>query len=350
MQICVSVHRTAFRNRSGRRTKAMGTTDFLRKKAATLWTEHYVMAGVPGSIATNSEAILDAARDTFCPAEDPHPESRLHLRLWVDPQGTTQAPWPKPFFRGLDHLIFAGLDTQNSFLIDLQRRRVIGRLSPAMAADQAHWKSVIFPHLLTLVGPVIGVTGLHCACVVRDGGGILLHGRSGSGKSTLALALARRGFGFLSDDWTYFSRCNGGLYAWGLIPRIKLLPQAAEFFPELAGCKTAVSVNGERAFEIQPDSNLGVPRSRFCQPREIIFLERSSAPEFSLSRMPMAEAVAHLEENFLADTTEVIRPQVDIARRLVERGCWQLRYGEPPAVVARKLVSFLHETSILSPI
>jgi hypothetical protein len=318
----------------------MGTPDFLRKQAQTPWTENYLMAGMVGSISTNSQEILAAAEASFCPSKDAHAKPRMHWRLWVDPDGTTQPPWPKPVFRGLDHLIFAGLDTQSSIMIDLKRRLAIGRLSPALAADRGRWKSMIFPNLLTLMGPAIGVTGLHCACVVRDGAGLLLTGKSGAGKSTLTLAMARRGFSFLSDDWTYFSRFEGALWAWGLIPRLKLLPPAAELFPELAQMETTVSLNGEEAFEIDPHQNLGVPRSRYCQPRELVFLERSSTPEFTLSRMPAAEAAAHLEENLLADTPEGLQPQLDVVHSLLQRGCWHLRYGEDPDTVASKLAGF----------
>jgi hypothetical protein len=315
----------------------MGSGDFLRKEAQTPWTERYVMAGVLGAISTNSREILAAAGESFCPAEVSHFEPQMNLRFWVDPQGTTRAPWPKPTFRGLDHLIFAGLDAQNSILIDLQHRRAIGRFSPAMAADQGRWKTVIFPNLMTLMGPVVGVTGLHCACVVRDGKGMLLTGRAGSGKSTLTLALALQRFSFLSDDWTYFSRGGGGLWAWGLIPRLKLLPPSAAFFPELADFDTAVSVNGEEAFEIDPHRNLGVARSRSCEPRQLVFLERTSAPEFTLTRMPAADAIAHLEENLLADTPEVLQSQLETVQRLVDYGPWQLRYGGTPDTVAQKL-------------
>jgi len=318
----------------------MGTPDFLRKQAQTPWTQNYLMAGVVGAISTNSQEILAAAEASFCLAEDAHSQARMHWRLWVDPDGTTQPPWPKPVFRGLDHLIFAGLDTQNSIMIDLKRRRAIGRLSPAMAADQGRWKSKIFPNLLTLMGPAIGVTGLHCACVVRDGAGLLLTGKSGAGKSTLTLAMTRRGFSFLSDDWTYFSRFEGALWAWGLIPRLKLLPHAAELFPELAQMETSVSLNGEEAFEIDPYQNLGAQRTRCCQQRELVCLARSSTPEFTLSRMPAAEAIAHLEENLLADTPEGLQPQLEVVHSLVHRGCWQLRYGEGPDTVARKLAGF----------
>ena len=318
----------------------MGTGDFLRKGAVTPSIEHFNMAGVTAAIATNSPALLEAARDAFCPPPEGNPGPQMYWRLWSDPQGTTRTPWPKPYYRGLDHLIFAGLDSQSSILIDLQRRLAIGRLSPALAADQAYWTSVLFPNLLTLVGPAIGVTGLHCACVVRDGGGILLAGRSRSGKSTLTLAMTRAGFNFLSDDWTYFSRRNGQLYAWGLIPRIKLLPAAAEYFPELSERQTTVSANGETAYELHPEIHLGLPRSRFCPPRDIIFLERTTTTEFDLSPMPPDAAMRLLEDEFLTEGSEGLQPQLDLRAALVQLRCWRLRYGEPPLAVARRLAGF----------
>ena len=315
----------------------MGSRDFLRKDAQTPHTENYVMAGVLGSISTNSPEILMAARESFCTAKDSHPGPKMSWRFWVDPDGTTREPWPKPTFRGLDHLIFIGLDPQNSILIDLNRRLAIGRLSPAMAADQERWKTVVFPNLLSLIGPAIGVAGLHCACVVREGRGLLLAGPSGSGKSTLTMALGLRGFSFLSDDWTYFSHDAGGISAWGLIPRLKLLPPAAAYFPELAQFNIATSVNGEEAFGIDPNKNLGIARSRSCEPQQLVFLERTSNPEFTLTRMPASDAAAHLEENLLADTLEALKSQLDIVQRLVDRGPWQLRYGGAPDEVAKKL-------------
>jgi hypothetical protein len=318
----------------------MSSRDFLRKEAQTPQTEHYMMAGVLGPIRTNSPEILMAARESFSPANGSHAKPQMSWRLWVGPDGTMRAPWPKPTFRGLDHLIFVGLDAQNSILIDLNRRLAIGRLSPAMAADQERWKTILFPNLLSLLGPAIGVTGLHCACVVRDGKGMLLAGRSGSGKSTLTMALGLRGFSFLSDDWTYFTRGGGGISAWGLIPRLKLLPPAADYFPELAQFNAAVSANGEEAFEIDPHKNLGIPRSLSCEPHELVFLERTSSPEFTLTRMPAADAAAYLEENLLADTPEALQSQLDIVQRLVDRGPWQLRYGGAPDLVAEKLAGF----------
>jgi hypothetical protein len=322
----------------------MGASDFLHQNAETPLCGRYLAAGVPCDLSTNFEPILEAAGESFFPAHGSQRPSAFRLRFWVDAKALSQPPWPKPYFRGLDHLIFAGFDVQNSIMIDLRGRRAIGRFSPAMGADAAFWKTVIFPSLLSLLGPTVGVTGFHCACVAREGDGILLCGPSGSGKSTLTLALARQGFSFLSDDWTYFSRFDGRLSAWGLLTRLKLLPEAAEFFPELGYLKPVVSMSGEMAFDVEPERELGVPRTRFCEPRRLIFLKRGTAPRFNLTKMAKAEAAAQLERDLLEAPAETLRPQLAVIECLVDRGCWGLEYGGTPEAVAQKLASFCMDT------
>ncbi len=295
----------------------MGSSDFLRQNAKTPLSGRYLAAGVPCKLATNFEPILEAAGESFFPADDSQALPAFSMRFWVDIGANSKPPWPKPYFRGLDHLVFAGFDHQNSVLIDLRIRRAIGRLSPAMGEDVTFWKTVIFPSLLSILGPSVGVTGFHCACVAREGSGILLLGPAGSGKSTMSLAMARRGFGFLSDDWTYFTCLDGDLRAWGLNTRLKLLPEAAQFFPELSELETVVSINGERAFEIEPEVDLSVRRTRFCEPRHLVFLERETTPQFHLDRMQEAEAAARLENDLLEEAADTLRPQLDLIQCLV---------------------------------
>src|ERR1700758_3784790 len=118
----------------------MDRQDFLHKDAETKLCEHYIAAGAVCSLATNSEHLLEAARDSFLPAEIEQQPPDFSLRFWVDGGGEPQQPWPKPFVRGLDHLVFAGFDAHSSILADLRTRRVIGRFSVAMASDARHWK------------------------------------------------------------------------------------------------------------------------------------------------------------------------------------------------------------------
>jgi len=321
----------------------MGVGDFLRKGAQTPLTEHYLMAGAPGSISTNSESVLAAARECFCLFEDLPCEPRLNLRFWVDPKGATRHPWPKPFFRGLDHLVFAGFDSQSSMLIDLRSRRAIGRFSPAMGADCAYWKAVIFPVLISIMGASVGITELHCGCVVRGGNGLLLAGPSQSGKSTLAWALAQAGWGYLSDDRTYCSESDGRLAAWGLPARLKLRPGAARWFPELERGGTSTAPNGEPAFLIDPDHWPGIYRLPRSDPRWLVYLERQEGAAFDLAPMSPSEAAQRLEADLIAETREAAEAQRRTIRNLVKLPCWRLRYGESPQGVAEDLARLFGE-------
>jgi hypothetical protein len=311
--------------------------DFLHKGSETPLSEFFVAAGAACRLSTNFEPILEAARESFFPVYGSQSYSAFHLRFWVDVKAGSKPPWPKPYFRGLGHLIFAGFDAQNSMMIDLRARRAIGRFSPAMGADNVSWKTIIFPVLLSIMGASVGIVELHCACVVRDENGLLLAGGSGSGKSTLALALAQSGFAFLSDDRTYVSEHEGRMFAWGLPTLLKLRPDAMAWFPEMKDLTPPLARNAERAIQIDPSAQLGLPRARRCEPRGLIFLERLEYPAFDLGVMPRAEATALLEEDLIAEASDAVEKQVGMIGALVELPCWRLAHGGAPGPVAQEL-------------
>jgi len=265
------------------------------------------------------------------------------MHLFVDPAAQSRPPWPQPYFRGLSHFAYAGLDQENSLLVDLRRRRVVGRFSRSMAADKGYWQRVIFPTIVGFVSDALGVTVVHCGCVQRDGSGLLLAGESGSGKSTLSVEMARNGFAFVSDDWTYLSGAGSHLLAWGLPTPVKLLPGADEYFHELRRLKPRVSLNGERAYEVDPERVFGVRRSLRCKPCWLVFLERQRKPGHSLVRIKPEEAAARLEYGLAPLPPELAQfPQVQKAtiRSLSERECWLLRYGQNPQRIAQVLAGF----------
>ena len=150
--------------------------------------EDYIAAGAVCRFSTNSVRVLDAARETFLPVKRPR-RADFSVRFWVDESDLSQPPWPTPYVRGLDHLVFAGFDEGSSMLADLRSRRVIGRFSPAMAEDRTYYKTAIFPILMTIVGASIGIAELHCACVAKNQDAVLLVGPSGSGKSHFVVGL-----------------------------------------------------------------------------------------------------------------------------------------------------------------
>lgn len=312
--------------------------DFLHKDAETPLCEQYMAAGAVCRLSTNCQQLLEAARDTFLPFKTPPSNVNFSLRLWVDNADGAQPPWPKPYVRGLDHLVFAGFDSGSSIMADLRTRRVIGRFSAAMATDAKYWRTVIFPMLLTIVSASLGIAELHCACVSTKQEGILLAGPSRSGKSTLALALSQIGCGFLSDDRVFCSLDNGEVVLWGLPTRLKLRSEAAVWFQELRNAHPTDTHAGETAYWLDHEELLGLNRVQRCRLHSLIFLERQEAPAFRMSRMSSTEALDRLNKDLMAELPDAAAKRSGTIARLVEFPCWLLQYGGDPHAIAGRIL------------
>lgn len=302
-----------------------------------------LVAGSVWVIAANAPEILAAARDTFQPADDTAGPIALTVSCFVDPERCAEPPWPPPHFRGLGQFVYAAYGAGGTMLIDLRQRRVISTFSPAMALDSSYWKRVILPILLGVTSASVGITPLHCACLVKDGQGLIVGGSAGAGKSTLAMAMALNHFAFLSDDWTYFSHAGSTAQAWGLPVPVKLLPDAIKYFPQLTESQIAPSLNGELAYEVDPVVVFGVDRSLFCEPKWLIFVERrerTGAVFTPISSEDAFHRFAEQLEELPADIANMREQQLETIRAVVDRQCWVLEHWLPPALVAERLAEF----------
>jgi hypothetical protein len=315
--------------------------DFLHKHAETQLCEHYTVAGATCRLCTNCEQLLETARTCFLPTEGVSGRTDFSLRFWVDDADSKQPPWPKPYVRGLDHLVFASFDSGSSMVVDLLTCRVIGRVSAGIAVDTKYWRTVIFPMLLTIVSASVGIAEVHCACVSKDQDGILLAGPSRSGKSTLALALSQMGCGFLSDDRAFCSLENGDVFVWGLPTRLKLRQEAAVWFQGLRNEKAVDVRMGEPAFWLDPEDLPGLKRVRRCQPRSLVFLERQETPQFCWSRMSSLEALTRLNRDLMAESPNAVSKRSGTIARLIELPCWLLQYCGEPHNIAQNILQHL---------
>jgi hypothetical protein len=314
--------------------------DFLHIQAPTPHVETYRAAGAAWRLSTNSKRILKAAGESFQAIPDSHLAVDLALRLWVDPQSQSCPPWPKPYVRGLEHLVYAGFSQGSSLVVDLHRRRVTGRLCADFAADTQYWNRVVFPMLLSITAAALGVIELHCACVAKDGYGLLLAGPTRSGKSTLSMALAQSGFGFLADDRTFCSSHGHTLSAYGLLTDLKLRKDAIFWFPE-AKVENIGDPNHSE-FRIQPES-LGLFRVRQCKPRLLIFLQRHEAPRCRLVPLAKEDAANRLEADLMVESPEALPAQRKLISLIAELPCFLLHYGGGPQVVAKQLALCLDD-------
>jgi hypothetical protein len=313
--------------------------DFLHQHAQTPLRENYVAAGATCSFITNSKQLLEAARGSFVSrSASSGLDTDFTVRLWVDRSHSSNAPWPKPFVRGVDHLVFAGFDAKSSLLADLQKRQVIGRFSEQMARDTKYWQRVIFPMLLSIMSGSVGLVELHASCVAQGSQGLALVGATRSGKSTLAMALTNMGYRLLSDDRTFCSLGDGGITAYGLPRPLKLRSDAGSFFEEFRHRKPTDVQNGENVFLCDTDrrdSGKVAP----CELKAILVLERSDTDPFALSAMNALEFRSRIAQEMLSESPEALSKQNKVLDALSQIPCWSLRYSGPPQAIAEQIHS-----------
>jgi len=303
----------------------------------------FIVTGAIWEISTNCQEILAIMQDVFQPDANEFSLPDLKLGFYVDFELTESARQSCPHFRALEHLYYGTYGPGDSMLVDQLTRRVVGSFSLATIRDAGYWKRVILPCLVGIASSCVGIAPVHCACVVKGQQGLLMHGESGSGKSTLALSLSLQGFSYLADDCTYLSLSERKLQCWGSSAPLKLLPEGVAHFPRLASLAPSQSLNGEIAFQIDPTEVFGVARSLSCEPRWLLFIERTSDASASFRALDRAEAARRL-----ASDLEVLPPcladqrnrQLAMIDTLVQRECWVVRHGLQPKALALAITQF----------
>ncbi len=311
--------------------------DFLQTHAGTPLCEEYIAAGAPCRLSTNSERVLAAAREAFNRVEAKGPEGpRFSIRIWVNEGDTAQPPWPNPYVRGLDHLVYVGFDSRSSLLADLMTRRVIGRFSAGMAGDSRYWRMTILPMLMSVMAGSLGLLELHSSCVAKGSSGVLILGPARSGKSTLAMAMSLASFRVLSDDRAFCSVEKGKLLAYGLPRPVKLRRDAGTWFSQFRNIEPRHRQNGEDVFY----SNLILRAPEPCEPKAIVCLERNGE-DCRISRMEPIEISRRIEADLMAENRNAVEKQQRVIDRLLQLPCWRVQYGARPEVVAEEIAKLL---------
>jgi hypothetical protein len=312
--------------------------DFLKKDVETSLGGRFLAAGLNLRIDTNSERILAIANTTLqTPDSDNDTHDVVRLRLWVEDIDLPQQQERKPLFRGLGHLVFCGYNDRSSLVVNLRDRYAAGRFTQSLASDTRFWKTILFPSLLGIVGPSLGLTSLHSACVAWKGNGLLLVGGSSAGKSTLSLALAQSGLDFIGDDRTLVSFDGGKLRAHALSSDVKLRSEAVRYFPAVESMECREMWAGDTVLRFDPVERLGVNRAHSCEPRWVVVLERDDSAAFSLESITPHEAAFRLQQDLHQESPDATARQRRTIEALAGRPCYRLRYGGDPHAVAGSL-------------
>jgi hypothetical protein len=315
-------------------------------RADLVFRTDFSLGGVRCRLSTNSYQVLQHSIPWQGASQNPDAKT-FEMDILEDSSMDSPAE-SRTHFRGVRHLVFAMLQPNSFVAYDLLRKQVRGVVSSAAARDHTFWKTQLLPITVGILGTTLGVAPLHCACLTRNGDGLLLAGLSGAGKSTLTAALARRGFGVVSDDWTYISHKRGGLIADGLSAPIKLLPDTARFFPELREFAPHKTMNGEMAYEIEPDKLHPAAKFASCSPKWIFFLERNSTPGCRFVPCTSAHTRHFFKSNAERLPEELPAAQKtrsEIIDRLSEYPAWIVRSGDDPHGTAEAIEQFLPEAT-----
>ena len=322
--------------------------------ALTLCAQRLLFAGRPILFRTNAPKIARYARDFFPETHDSNLDSAKTLAtITVYARETDESCESAPWFRARGHFAAGRFTLADSFWFNLRTREVRGTCSLSLAEDRMRWRAHIFPALLGILSATIDVAPVHAACLARDNHGVLLAGQSGAGKSTLTVAMAKRGYALLSDDWTYLAAAGmrtdeAAIEAWGIPVPVKLLPDASNFFPELLEYLPQRSLNGEIAYEVSPDQCFGVSRVLRCPVKVVALLERAKEPGSRIVPISAGEAIHHLArevEPLRGSLAPCYERQIDLIRRLGNVSCYRVSFNSPPDNVAEALDNALASMS-----
>jgi hypothetical protein len=282
--------------------------------------------GFPLELATNSEAVIAAARQSWGSFPAAYSETRLLFSLAVTEDQSERLP-PRPKFRSHLHLMSIVSDAHNQLICDFSHGCAAGWITRRAAANPE------FLRLHFLEAPVMTLlvaaylAPMHCALVSRRGVGVALCGESLAGKSTLAYACARSGWIFISDDGTFLLRNSADRYAVGNPYNIRFREDAKFLFPELAGFKVARRHNGALGMEARA-SDLPVTTANGCSIDHLVFLRRSRSGSASMDRVAKSEALRWLEKATLYGSEDAQASQRQAYRRLLDAGSWELHYSD----------------------
>jgi hypothetical protein len=252
------------------------------------------------------------------------------LRLFSEP-APSGAPTLEPVVNrttGNLYLISAG--SRDLGVADIDGGVAHGFVSEVTARDVTAVRHTFIESLaLSMLPRGRGYLVLHAAGVVRGDRGIVLQGPAGAGKSTFAMACARRGFGVFAEDAVFVHVRSAGLEWWGMPWVQRLLPDARELFPEIAGLPDHVRPNGESKIDVELD-RVHPGRTVPCAPPgPIVLLSRGDGGPTRTERVDRADIADALEVHWPWDGGWSDEHEAG-ARSLGDHGVFRLHVNGPP--------------------
>jgi len=285
--------------------------------------------GFPLVLRTNSAEAEAAVCESWGSGRPRSASPELELRIQVK-AGAAAEGTPEFRTEAARFTVACGGDAGTA---DLARGRASLAVSRATVADSARFRWFFADALVCTMLVQRALTPLHAACVARNGIGVLLCGPSGSGKSTLALACALRGWDLVAEDASYAVNEDQSGEVRGRTGSVRLRPQAAAYFPALAGRRATRHPNGKPTIEIVP-SEIGQVRTAHAARIAAVMRLRRGAAEPGCRRADPAALTGELLAAIPHFSAAVRERHERTIAALAARGAWDLCYGAPDEGVA----------------
>ena len=281
--------------------------------------------GFPVSVTTNSEAVLDAAREgwSWFPQGFDRPQVRVNVAVAED---NSRVCPPTPVCRMRNHIVTNIADSDNFAATDLSSLFSSVCVTEAAVRHPDYFRYFFLDSAaMSCIGSAYA-TAIHAGCVALDGEAILLCGDSGAGKTTLSYACARAGWTYVTDDGTYLVHGEADRLVTGNCHQARFRPSAEALFPQLRGRPVMRRAGvGKPSIELPIDAVSAIRTSATAKARYMVFLARNTDTQ---DLVPFPRAVARM---FLWQTVQCMPYETDRHLRaidaLLDVETFELRYN-----------------------
>jgi hypothetical protein len=296
-------------------------------------------------VESNEKEVIEAARESFgryAPL-DSTTEPDYCIRLLVDPVHHQSKPWPQPNFRASDHLFHVSCGETSFAIADLDSLSAVGFVTEELIRDTSFFRNAFLECLFYVLATHHTLTPVHCAGVAIQGRGAFICGPSGAGKTSLAYACVRAGMQVLSDDVVHVRSCSESpaMKVWGRPWHLRLLPNAADLFPELSERPVHLRSDYELYMEIDIDSEFPGQAITSCTPAVLVFLERGTTSQVRLEPMESGLALQRMGRDIYLTSESVRQRHLAVLAKLAETRSFLLRYGTHPSTAVEAIAGLI---------
>jgi hypothetical protein len=282
--------------------------------------------GFPVEISTNSQAILEMAAESWGAFHQDFSIPPVRIQVGVV-EGKGSACPRAPTCRVQKHLFSFVADQENFGIIDLNESFA----SVWLADHVIQYRKYLRYHFLECAAicqiATRYATGIHAACVVRNGIGVLLCGDSGAGKSTLSYACAKAGWTYVTDDSSFLVHGQNELLVTGNCHQVRFRPATASIYPEINGREIVQRTEiGKPSIELVP-SLQGLGSSQTAKVQFLVFLNRRDGINAFLRPFSREVARAFLRQGRFSPP-DILFTQYAAIDRLLNTEVLELRYTD----------------------